>query len=158
VTILCRYWSIVLVCVSVVSEPKIDTNTNTKFVFVSMNTNRVCGFRTLPIPLLNTDPYTSRLKSSLYPLHGIVIQGLSQVRSVSHWPSFKATLLANPSTFLSSSSQALLPFNEHQDFGGFPSMSMPLKNVSIYWIFAIVDCYLVPLHTFTRIYRSTKGV
>jgi hypothetical protein len=65
-----------------------------------------------------------------------IVQGLSQSRSVTHWSSPKVTLLANPNNFLSSSSQALLPPNEHKDFGGFPEMSMPLKNVSIYWIFA----------------------
>jgi hypothetical protein len=38
-----------VVVVSVISEPKRDTNTNFWFVFVLIDTNRVCVFRTCPI-------------------------------------------------------------------------------------------------------------
>ena len=38
-----------VVVVFVISERKRDTNTNFWFVFVSINTNRVCVFRTYPL-------------------------------------------------------------------------------------------------------------
>ena len=86
-------------------------------------------------------------------------QGLSQVRSVTPWSSFKAVLLPNSSTFLVPASTAVLvhPTASHpneQDLGGIPNMGTLLKNVSIYWIFASsIAIWFLFVHSPTFIIR-----